>query len=68
MTNDVENNTLNADVLLTAMEVASILRISPLTLTKWRNSSNPRIACFKIGRRYVYKAIDVKKYIESIQK
>lgn len=63
--NNIEH--MKDEDLLTSLEVASILRISPLTLTRWRNKDPDLIPCFKVGRRYLYKVSEVKKYIESIQ-
>lgn len=56
------NSTL--EDLYTEPETADILRVSRLTLRKWRISGNgPRHT--KMGKRVLYRASEIERYIEE---
>lgn len=45
-------------------ELANYLRVSPLTLQKWRcNSNGPKF--LKIGSKVIYRGNDIKEWIEK---
>jgi hypothetical protein len=55
---------LKQSVFMTVIEAATVLRISPVTLSRWRvQGSGP--AYHKLGRRIVYSRADVIAWAES---
>lgn len=54
------------DEFLTTAEVAELCRTSPDTVRWWRHvGRGPK--SFKVGRRVLYAATDVQKWLTSLQ-
>jgi excisionase family DNA binding protein len=49
---------------LDTQQTAELLRLSPLTLSRWRKAGKgPR--CARVGRRYLYDRADVNTWLEQ---
>jgi len=51
--------------LLTPVEAAKLLGVSPDTLAVWRCKKRYDLAYVKVGRSVKYREADVEKFIES---
>lgn len=58
-------NTKARTILLTPRETASRLRISELTLAKWRMTALRALPFVKIGHKVVYDEKEVEKFIAA---
>jgi predicted DNA-binding transcriptional regulator AlpA len=53
------------DDILRLEEVAELTRTSPATLRFWRHQGDRGPRSFKLGRRVMYRRVDVDKWIEA---
>jgi predicted DNA-binding transcriptional regulator AlpA len=51
--------------LLTVTDVAEMTRLSASTLRYWRHAGTGGPASFKLGRRVMYRRVDVEKWLEE---
>jgi excisionase family DNA binding protein len=51
--------------LLTKIEAAGFLRISPRTLEAWARGPNPRIPCVRLGRRVLFDRVELQVWIKK---
>lgn len=51
--------------LLTELQTASILGVSPGTLSVWRSTGRYNLRYVKVGRMVRYRAGDVREFLES---
>jgi hypothetical protein len=49
--------------LLTRVEAARYLRISPITLGKWSSSRRQPIPFVRVGRRAMYRVADLERFL-----
>lgn len=57
-------NEPNVSKLLTPIEAAAILGVSPGTLAIWRCTKRYRLAYRKVGRKVMYDPRDISAFIE----
>lgn len=69
MTNSANQNldlcALAAAYLLSEAQTASVLGVSPGTLSVWRSTGRYNLRYVKVGRNVRYKAGDVRQFLES---
>ena len=56
---------LAAAYLLSEPQTASVLGVSPGTLSVWRSTGRYNLRYVKVGRNVRYKAGDVREFLES---
>lgn len=56
---------LAAAYLLSETQTATILGVSPGTLSVWRSTGRYKLRYVKVGRNVRYKAGDVRQFLES---
>lgn len=56
---------MDADRLLTRVEAAKYLGISPITLANWVSTKRQVVPCVKIGRLVRYRLSDLEAFVES---